>query len=193
MGDACQPLHISYRFDGDPDGDKEWRSVYDRKEHTKVDKLVPISKGVHGDFDKVMVEYNTDKIQKNLPGLIQRRVRQAFNLVAGGREAAEVAVDLMRRTFDNVNPKEVCDEYVRYVGFKPKERSMKLWNRFGNDMQNIIADGALTLALLLGKRLVRSEGRPDHQRFECGGRGCSCRNLHQKRLPPILQHRYHRK
>jgi hypothetical protein len=148
VGDACQPLHISYRFDGDPDGDKEWRSVYDRKERTKVDKLVPISKGIHGDFDKVMVEYNTDKIQKNLPGLVQRRAKKAPNLVTGGRQAAEVAVDLMRRTFDNVNPKEACEEYVRYVGFKPKERSMKLWDRFGNNMQNVIADGALTLALL---------------------------------------------
>jgi hypothetical protein len=142
VADACQPLHISYRFDGDPDDGQP----------------VPASKGVHGDFDKVMVEYNADEIERLLPGLVERRAKKMPEPVSGGRGAAETIVDLMRRTLNSVDPKKACEAYVRYADFTPKERAALLWKDFGGKMKNVMADGALTLALLWESAWIEGQG-----------------------------------
>ncbi len=134
VGDACQPLHISYRFNGDPDGELE--------------NGEPVSKGVHSDFDKVMVENYTSQILKDLPSLIGGNGRSRTPLIKGGKAAAVAAVELMRRTFERVDPKDVCETYAQVRTEKPKKRSEMLWNRYREPIEKIMADGARTLALL---------------------------------------------
>ncbi|MEN6310693.1 MAG: S1/P1 Nuclease [Acidobacteriota bacterium] len=148
VGDACQPLHISFRFDGDPEGEMVRREVYDRAKKRKVMKTVPVSKGVHGEFDKVMVDYCVTDIKDKAPGLVREMANGGLIAIRGGRGAGEAAVELMRRTFGNVDPKDVCDLYGQILGLKPKPRALKLWDRFGKRMLTTIADGAYTLASL---------------------------------------------
>jgi len=138
VADACQPLHISYRYDGDPDD--------------------AASKGVHSAFDKAMVEYSTDEIKEALPGLIAAKAKKMPTPVTGGRCAAEVTVDLMRRTLTSINPKKACEAYVRYADFKPKKRSAELWKEFGTKMQDVMADGAVTLAHLWESAWTEGKG-----------------------------------
>jgi hypothetical protein len=144
VGDACQPLHISYRFNGDPDGEME--------------NDEPVSKGVHGDFDKVMVENYTNEIIRDLPGLISGNGHREPALIKGGKAAAAAAVELMRRTFEQVDPKAVCETYAQVRTEKPKNRSEALWNQYKEPIEKTIADGARTLALLWDSAWVEGKG-----------------------------------
>jgi hypothetical protein len=68
VGDACQPLHISYLFNGDPDRPIPTKGT-DKK--TGVTKTVdmPNGKGVHSAHEDDMVNYNVAMI---LPGIDRR-------------------------------------------------------------------------------------------------------------------------
>src|SRR5262249_3801357 len=55
VGDACQPLHISYMFNGDPD-DKVPTPV---KNHgVTTTEMLPRAKGVHAAYEDDMVNYH---------------------------------------------------------------------------------------------------------------------------------------
>jgi hypothetical protein len=144
VGDACQPLHISYCFNGDPDGEQE--------------NGEPVSKGVHSDFDKVMVENFAGDILQDLPALIDGNLQPKQPLVKGGHAAAAAAVELMRRTFDLVDPKDVCNTYAQIHEQKPKQRSMALWKQYKDPMEKVMADGARTLALLWDSAWQEAKG-----------------------------------
>jgi hypothetical protein len=152
VGDACQPLHISYRFNGDPDGELE--------------NGEPVSKGVHSAFDKIMVENYTDEIVRDVPAMVNGNGHPGPKAVGGGRGAAVAAVELMRRTFDLVDPKLVCDAYAQVRDQKPKQRAAALWARYRKPIEQVMADGARTLAWLWES--AWEEGKGDKKMKDLG-------------------------
>ncbi len=126
VGDACQPLHISSLFNGDPD---------DVEPGTDI----PRAKGVHSAYEsKMLNKHVADLIgqlnQKLDSGTLERPPR-----VKGGRAAAVAVVDLMRNTFKDVEPREIIDAY---------NKDEDLWELFGEKTVSLMARGSLTLAVL---------------------------------------------
>jgi hypothetical protein len=119
VGDACQPLHISYMFNGEPNAN---------------------GKGKRG--DGVHSAYEDEMLRKNSVELLQRLQKQLANGTVivkppqSGKEAAIRTVDLMRRTFGVIKPKAIVDAYAE---------GKDLWPLFGLDTVKVIADGVVTM------------------------------------------------
>lgn len=120
VGDACQPLHISYMFDGEPLPGGQ----------TKGD-------GVHSAYEAKMLNANAAALVAG----IREGLADAAPLpnVTGSREATLAAVDLMRKTFANLSPKKIVD------AFAAKE---DLWDQFGDATIATCVEGTRTLAML---------------------------------------------
>jgi hypothetical protein len=135
IADACQPLHISYLFDGDPD---------------QITDGVSEGKGVHSSYEEDMVDYH---VQEIITGVTDRvRAAQPLPVITGGQGAAVAVVDLMQRTFAAIEPREIVEAFVAVEGEKPKARAMALWDTdvrgqtLGERTMDVMAAGCVTLA-----------------------------------------------
>src|SRR4029077_3186473 len=102
LGDACQPLHISYLHDGDPEQATS-RTVHHR-DGTTDEKRDPLGVGVHSAYEDAMVNANRVAI---LQGLEATDPPDPHDHVSNGYEAALRTIDLMRRTFELLPPTEI--------------------------------------------------------------------------------------
>ncbi|WP_148714726.1 hypothetical protein [Chitinolyticbacter meiyuanensis] len=121
IGDACQPLHVSYLHHGQP--------------HDEGD-------------DKVHAVYEDDMLQfaaVEVVGGVKQRVadREPLTITRGGMAAADAVVSLMRRTVAELPPAEVVEVYQRVRG---SGQSSAMWRELGEKTLNRMADGAITLA-----------------------------------------------
>src|SRR5262249_49745745 len=100
VGDACQPLHISYMFDGDPDD----------KVHN--------GHGVHAAYEDGMVDSHTPEIMSG----VDKQLGDRLDLpdVNDGPSAAVAVVDLMQKTFATIQPGDIVDAFVKVKDEKPK-------------------------------------------------------------------------
>lgn len=144
VGDACQALHISYMFDGDPNDTIAVTTT--TSGGAPKTKMVPRATGVHSAYENDMLNFHTIEL---IAG-----VRTALGLqplpdnVADGREAAVAVVGLMRNTFQSIQPAEIVNEFNANAGSKPKALADSLWAKFGpGTIQNVTA-GCQTLAML---------------------------------------------
>ncbi len=135
VADACQPLHISYLYDGDPDGEK--------KEEDGKD--VPIGRGVHEAFDSDMVGYNVTEIKTALPDVM--KLVSGPPCITTGPEAARATVDLMERSLNRAKPRDVLKLYEDNAGLSREQMADALWGEFGGAMKKVMADGCRTLAM----------------------------------------------
>lgn len=120
VGDACQPLHISSLFNGDPK----------RKEGGAT-----FGKGVHEAYEAAMVNSHGPEI---LAGVSEGLAGTALPAkLKGGQAAALTTVDLMARTFQNLEPMEIVDAYAA---------GKDLWSLFGRGTIATLVQGVLTLA-----------------------------------------------
>lgn len=142
VGDACQPLHISYLHDGDPG--RPVKHVFTKGKKAGQTKLQPLGTGVHSAYEDGMVFENRDAI---LQGLRQTPKVQQSELVGSGRDAAIATVRLMRDTFKALPPPKIVQAYVD-VGKGGKAASAKLWAQFGKKTIGVMQDGAHLLAVL---------------------------------------------
>ena len=121
IGDACQPLHVSYLHHGQPDdkGDDKVHAVYE---------------------DDML-----DHAAAELVAGVKERVSQMENRATldGAMAAADAVVGLMRRTVKRLPPEEVLEVYDRVRG---KGQSAALWAELGERTMDCMADGAKTLA-----------------------------------------------
>jgi hypothetical protein len=142
VGDACQPLHISYLFDGDPDDTEEVQ-----KKVKGVDKTItqPRAAGVHSAYEDTMVDYNTDAIMK---GIDAAPADTSWKTVKGGQAAAVAVVTLMQKTFATIQPRAIVDAYLDLKGKHPKDIAAGLWDKFGTDTIDVMAEGCRCLAML---------------------------------------------
>lgn len=120
VGDACQPLHISHMFNGEPlpgGGTK--------------------GEGVHSAYEAKMLNANAAALVAG----IDEGLADADPLpnVTGSREATLAGVDLMQKTFENLSPKAIVDAFAA---------GEDLWERFGDATIATCVEGARTLAML---------------------------------------------
>jgi hypothetical protein len=125
VADACQPLHISYLFDGDPDdlvnGEKR-------------------GKKVHSAFDDAILRAHSAEMLELLRNALQQPPSGPLPAPPSNGQAAAVAVvELMRRTMTTVKPGDVIDAFVE---------GEDLWSRFSDQTIQVMADGTRTLAAI---------------------------------------------
>jgi hypothetical protein len=119
VGDACQPLHISYLHDGEPQGaGKPARG-----------------KGVHTAYEETMLRQNAPALLTAMKQALQRGASAARTPPTGQAAAVEVA-RLMQRTFKAIKPIDIVDAF---------DAGEDLWNRFGTATVEVMTDGVRTL------------------------------------------------
>lgn len=151
VGDACQPLHISYLHHGDPD-----HPVTKTVEHTRGKKAgtsedVNVSQGVHEDYEQTMFRgQQGGEMKSKLQDALNALPADNNNLVKGGHEAAVRTVELMRQTFETIQPATICDAYDAALrDQQPKGQILAmLWDKFGDQTIQVMAAGCRHLALL---------------------------------------------
>jgi len=149
VGDACQPLHISYMFDGDP-ADAEKQKQKDPKTGEMVEVMVPLAHGVHSSYEDTMIDFHAAEVKEGMKAAIKKGKGKPMPLIKGGRAAREAAVDLMRATFNTITPAQIIAEYrkAQKKGLKPKPTSQALWDAFGADTIKLVTTGSRYLAML---------------------------------------------
>jgi hypothetical protein len=165
VGDACQPLHISYMFNGDPDHTVPGKVRDPKTKETKTEP-VPRGTGVHSAYEDDMVDYHVPEIMSGVDGILAGG--NPLPLVAGGHGAAVAVAQLMARTFAAVQPAEIVDAFVAVQQEKPKERALALWTSkldrpggtktLGEETIKIMADGCCALAQIWDSAWAEGKG-----------------------------------
>jgi hypothetical protein len=144
VGDSCQPLHISYMFNGDPDH-KVPGTVRDSSGKTSQGE-VPLGAGVHSAYEDDMVDRHAAEIMTGVDSILAQPNQPA--LVTGGHAAAVATVNLMQQTFNAIAPKDIIAEFVKVKDRKPAARADALGGALGANTIKVMADGAISLAQL---------------------------------------------
>jgi hypothetical protein len=105
-----------------------------------------------------MVDTHTPEIMDGVDRLLGKSAK--LLAVAGGHDAAVAVVDLMQKTFDTINPKDIVDAFLAVKDQTPRAISDELWNKFGDDTIAVIADGSRYLAHLWNSAWEQGDG--DH-------------------------------
>jgi hypothetical protein len=163
VGDACQPLHISYMFNGDPDHLVPG-VVRDPKTHEKVEKDVPEGTGVHSVYEDEMIDANVPEIFDGVGRALASTPLPA--LTSGGHGAAVSVVALMQETFAKIKPREIVDVYLPLQDEKPSERAPAMWERLGDRTIEIMAAGCLRLAQLWESAWREGDGDSQITRYD---------------------------
>ena len=143
LGDACQPLHISYLHDGDPLRPVDYTFQSGKKAGQTEQR--PTGQGVHSAYEDKMVFVHRKEI---LAGLMKTPKVKKSELITTGREAAERTVDLMRATFKALPPPKMVQTYVDAGGGSSKAVADVLWKAFGQKTIGVMQDGAHLLAVM---------------------------------------------
>jgi hypothetical protein len=146
IGDACQPLHISYLHDGDPARATKQtvNHIGGKKAGTSEVKRIPLGVGVHEAYEDDMVNSHRKEIidgLDNSPGVQKREY------IASGFEAAKATIDLMRKTFKALPPEEMLQTFLNA---KSKDRDITdaLWRSYGDGTIAAMQNGTHLLAVL---------------------------------------------
>jgi len=155
VGDSCQPLHISYLFNGDPDHPVAG-IVRDQKTGEKTHGQVPLGLGVHSAYEDEMVDRHVTEIMNGVDTILAHAPQAA--LVSGGHGAAVAVVTLMQQTFNTIAPKDIIAEYVKVQAQKPASRADAMWHHLGDDTIKVMADGCICLAQLWDSAWAEGNG-----------------------------------
>lgn len=142
IGDACQPLHISYLHNGDPLRTIDHRITRGERKG-QVEKRI-FGEGVHKGYEDDMISAFRENV---LDGLLASPKTKANELVGSGFEAAERTIAMMRQTHQSIPPMAVVDAFGNFQG-NPNERAKFLWDEFGEATIKNMQSGAHLLAVL---------------------------------------------
>jgi hypothetical protein len=142
IGDACQPLHISYLHDGDPERPVTHTFTRGNKKGTSEQR--PMGQGVHSAYEDAMVNAHRKEI---LNGLQATPTVSSSEWASNGFEAAKKTIELMRNTFAAIPPAELVQAYID-VGKGGKASSDALWKAYGKATIKVMQGGAHLLAVL---------------------------------------------
>jgi hypothetical protein len=155
VGDACQPLHISFLHHGDPDHPVETTITHTKGKNAGKTETVNLSSGVHEDYEQTMFRdtHGTAHEGEDLKSQLQALLNSGGSngeSVKGGRAAAIATVDLMKRTFATIAPKEICDAYDDALvnGSSKSEILEMLFTKFGGRTVKVMSFGCRHLARL---------------------------------------------
>jgi len=145
VGDSCQPLHISYLFNGDPD--RPIKAIKkDPKTHEKKEGVQADGTGVHSAYEDDMVNNNVATLFPKVQELVDAAPWPT--LVEGGQACAVAVVGLMESTFDKITPMDIVNAFIAVEDQKPAARAAALWEQFGTATAEVMARGSLCLASL---------------------------------------------
>ena len=142
IGDACQPLHISYLHDGDPL--RKFEYTFTKGKHEGETEERPLGAGVHAAYEDAMVSAFRKEI---LDGLEETPKTAKAEMIGSGFEAAKRTIAMMRETFNAIPPMDIVEAFVGFDG-KPKERSVHLWKKFGKRTIKVMQGGSHFVAVL---------------------------------------------
>jgi hypothetical protein len=152
IGDACQPLHISFLHDGDPE-QPQTRTIH-HKNGTDEDVVEPLGAGVHSAYEDAMVSAHRGDI---LDGLTATPKVKAAELIQTGFDAAKAAIALMRTVFERIPPRKIVQFFVE-SDVKPKQLAEDMWEEFGEGTVECMKDGVHLLAVLWQSAWVAGDG-----------------------------------
>ncbi len=155
VGDACQPLHISYLHDGDPAQATTHVVHHTRGQNagTTDTQRNPLGKGVHSAYEDKMVN---DHRREILAGLDKAPKVRGTEYVTTGQEAARATVALMRNVFKQLPPEQLVQTYVS--GGRGASISKVFWDEFGKQTIAAMQGGAHLLAVLWESAWVAGGG-----------------------------------
>jgi hypothetical protein len=123
VGDACQPLHVSYLHHGRPDHPEE-KPVHSKYETSMLDRFAP------------------DLIEGVNQSLNATTVHSAFQ---GGQAAALTVVDVMRRTIAELPPMDIITAFDAAQG-NGRNLLDQMWDTLGDRTISCISAGCVCLA-----------------------------------------------
>jgi hypothetical protein len=123
VGDACQPLHVSFLHHGRPGHDDE--------------------KEVHSRYETNML----DRFAADIIGAVNQKLKakSAKADVTGGKAAAISVIDLMRNTIQKLPPMKIITAHNASTG---AERTKHMFDVLGDKTADCLADGSIRLASL---------------------------------------------
>ncbi len=152
VGDACQPLHISFLHDGDPE-QPQTRTVHHR-DGSQDDVVEALGAGVHSAYEDGMVSAHRDDI---LDGLKAIPKVKASELIETGFDAAKATIGMMRTVFQRVPPRKIVQFFVDSDA-KPKQLADDMWGEFGEGTIRCMQDGVHLLAILWQSAWIAGDG-----------------------------------
>jgi hypothetical protein len=161
VGDACQVLHGTFLFDGDPSRPQQ-RTV--RKRDGTLEAVIePFGKGVHSDYEYRMIGEHIGALMSEVDAAVGPR--HAMALVRGGQDAGFAVVELMRRTRNRIDPMALIEAYTAVPQGDGNALEV-LWNKFGTATSEAIADGCRVLAMLWESAWLEGGGQAIHGLLE---------------------------
>lgn len=145
IGDSCQPLHISYLFNGDPDHTIPG-IVRDKRTGEKKQGQIALGHGVHSSYENDMINRHVTEILHGVSTTLSQISLPP--LVEGGHAAAVSVVKMMQKTHKSIPPKKIIKEFMKVADEKPAARADALWENLGEDTIDVMADGCVCLAQL---------------------------------------------
>jgi hypothetical protein len=122
VGDACQPLHISFLHHG----------------------AKPSEAGVHADYETTMIDRKASELFEGVDN-INTKVRPNELIGPNGKDAARFVLRLMKSTVDLLPPEEVVEVWRRSKG---RGKFDHMWDELGDRTIQTIAAGSHALAVL---------------------------------------------
>jgi hypothetical protein len=165
VGDACQPLHISFLHHGDPDNPVTTTITHKTGKKAGQTEEVNLSANVHEDYEQTMFRdthkdvHEGEDLKSQLQALLNKGGSNG-KAVKGGRNAAIATVEMMRRTFETIAPKEICDAYDAALqdGSSKSEILDMLFTKFGDRTVKVMSFGCRHLALLWESAWAEGDG-----------------------------------
>src|SRR5262249_51295801 len=154
-GDSCQPLHISFLFNGDPDHMVPG-TVRDQKTGEKKHGQVAAGTGVHAAYEDVMIDRHVEEVLTGVDSKLQPPPHPPS--VKGGHAAAGAGGDLLQQTFATHPPPGVMSEFLKVEDEKPAARADAMWSVLGERTIKVMADGCICLARLWDSAWKEGDG-----------------------------------
>jgi hypothetical protein len=156
IGDACQPLHISYLHDGDPTRATKhsFNHVVGKRIGASPVKRIPLGVGIHEAYEDDMVNFHRQEI---LDGLDNSQGVLKEEYIASGFEAAKATIDLMRETFNTLPPEEMLETFL-VAKKKDQNITDALWGRYGRGTIAAMQNGTHLLAVLWESAWIAGRG-----------------------------------
>jgi len=124
LGDACQPLHVSYLHHGHPDINTE--------------------SPVHSTYETTMLDRFRTELFDSVNAVFDGR-DMAYKVYTGGKAAAKAVISLMENVVSNIlSPEEIIDVFNET---ESRGRVANMWAKLKDASVNCVAAGAENLAL----------------------------------------------